>query len=226
MPFVILLCCLARRHLDRPGIDERRIFNLGNAPTLGSRHLAFGSQTTPPPYRNIHRLLFFLRHILHYHSLPDSPVPSLEHIWRPVLVGLHDLTFESDLRMLPNNARIAIWRTIAVIGRQDLLPYSVHGELTADAPRLDYTSVFEEYPVLGGTLRSLIAAITAPGGTVSAELMYRHATASAPALLTSADHKDGQSSELCAVNVGGYRCSAVALVEVDGEDDHLSTHTV
>jgi hypothetical protein len=110
---------------------------------------------------------------------------------------------ESGLDMLPNGARIAIWRTIAVIGRHDLLPCSVHDALTADAPRLEYTSVFEEYPVLGGTLRSVIAAITAPGGTVGAVLMYQHATSSAPALLASADHTDDQSSEFCAVNVGG-----------------------
>jgi hypothetical protein len=108
--------------------------------------LILAINTLPRHYRNIYRLLFFIRQILHYRTLTDSPVPSLEHIWRPILAGLHDLAFQSELRILPNSMRAAIWRTIAVVGREDLLPPSTRSALPADAPRLDYTAVFRSTP--------------------------------------------------------------------------------
>jgi hypothetical protein len=136
----------------------------------------------PPSYQNVYRLLFFIRQILHYRTLSDTPIPSLEHIWSPILQGLHNLAFEADLRALPDDARAAIWRTISIVGREDILPLYARGALPADAPRLDYTAVFGEYPILGGTLRSVVAAILAPGETVDFEEMAWHLTPSTSAM--------------------------------------------
>jgi hypothetical protein len=151
-------------------------------------HLIWAIKPLPRHYQNIYRLLFFIRQILHYRTLPNTPIPSLEHIWSPILQGLHNLAFEADLRALPDGARSAIWRTIAVIGREDILPPHARGALPADALRLDYTAVFEEYPILGGTLRSVVTAILAPGETVDFEEMTWHLTPSTSAMSLPLPH--------------------------------------
>jgi hypothetical protein len=248
----VSLCLLSSLYLvvrescaiDEANMDGRPIAWLPDSPHrqwFTDDCLLSALKPLPPPYRNVYRLLFFIRQILHYCALPDMPAPSLQYIWSPILQGLHNLTFEADLRMLPDNARATIWRTIAVVGREDLLPHSARGGLPADASRL-----FEEYPVLGGTLRSVIATVLAPGGMVDASSMdqrvvafplatlplrpltvravSRHRLASTPTITLDAEYHLERKANSGALEFNERPDASIA--EAPAESEHASTGVV
>jgi hypothetical protein len=110
---------------------------------------------------NLYRLLILIRFIMHYATLPENPVATHMPLWLPVLHGLHTHAIRSDLHLLPDAVRLIVCETLSVIGRDDLLPHPALG-LPSTAARRNYATVFEQYPVLGGTLRSVVNAMGAP----------------------------------------------------------------
>jgi hypothetical protein len=114
----------------------------------------------PGSYKDVYRLLLFIRAILHYATLPENPVAAHESIWLLILNGFCNRVMMLDSAYsFPDDALAVVWRVLSVVGRDDLLPYGAAG-LPPGAPRLDYAHVFDCYPVLGGTLRLLVSAIT------------------------------------------------------------------
>ncbi|KAI0031167.1 hypothetical protein K488DRAFT_71604 [Vararia minispora EC-137] len=136
-----------------------------------------------PLFMRIQRLLFFIRVILSYAILPESPVAAHTDIWQPILRGLHWLTMKVHFCFLPDESRRIIWKIYQVFGRDDLVPEGERVPWNGEK-RVDLSAVFEQWPVLEDVLRSLADAIVAQHHSRS--VVHR---SSAPAIVLSAEFK-------------------------------------
>ncbi|KAI0027025.1 hypothetical protein K488DRAFT_74879 [Vararia minispora EC-137] len=138
---------------------------------------------SPPSFMCIQRLVLFMRTILSYALLPDSPVAAHTDIWKSILYDLHELTMELDFRFLPDESCRIIWKIYQVFGRDNLMPEAERLPWDGDT-RTDLNAIFEQWPVLEETLRSLADAIVAQAHSRSVVLR-----SSALAIVLSAEFK-------------------------------------